>query len=259
MSRRLLLILTVVIVLFFQIPVIKKYTLESANALKSSFSSLLTTWKEIYEEYIDQKDTLQKLLIENKFLKDEIQKIAVKYATCKDLKYFKSLDIPNVVFTQVISYAKLPDFTQVYVNYSKPFTTPRGLVYNNFAGGIVVKHYSNYSLALLNSNEKTSYTVYIGKDKIPGIFYGKINTIKYIPKFKQINIGDLVITSGLDGVFYQGARVGEITEIKQRKLYQEAKVRLFYNDLNPEFFYVVETPLQKLQKTKNKDIIKKKE
>ena len=250
MSRRLLLILTIFIVVFFQIPIIKKYTLESANSLKNSFSSLLTSWKEIYEEYIDQKDTLQKLLIENKFLKNEIQKIAVKYATCKDLKYFKHLDIPNVVFTQVISYAKLPDFTQVYINYNKLFTTPRGLVYNNMAAGIVVKNYSNYSLALLNSNEKTSYTVYIGADKIPGIFYGKINTIKYIPKFKKINIGDLVITSGLDGVFYQGVKVGEIIEIREKKLYQEAKLKLFYNDLNPEFFYVVETPIEKIQKSK---------
>ncbi|WP_456480185.1 rod shape-determining protein MreC [Nautilia sp.] len=259
MSKRLLLIITFLIVVFFQIPTVKKYTLESANSLKNSFSSLINSWKKTYEEYIDQKDTLQKLLKENRFLKDEIQKIAVKYATCKDLKYFKRLDIPNMVFTQVISYAKLPDFTQVYINYDKPFFTPRGLVYNNMAAGIAVKHYSNYSLALLNSNEKTSYTVYIGKNKIPGIFYGKINTIKYIPKFEKINIGDLVITSGLDGVFYQGAKVGMVTEIIERKLYQEAKIKLFYNDLNPEFFYVVETSVENIQKNKNKDIIKKKE
>ncbi|AZV45756.1 hypothetical protein C3L23_00215 [Nautilia sp. PV-1] len=250
MSKRLLLIITLLTVLFFQIPVVKKYTLESANSLKNSFSSFITSWKVIYEEYIDQKDTLQKVLEENKFLKDEIQKFAVRYATCKDLKYFRYINFPNLVFTQVISYAKLPDFTEVYINYDKPFKTPRGLVYNNMAAGIVVKNYSNYSLALLNSNEKTSYTVYIGKDKIPGIFYGKINTIKYIPKFKPIKVGDLVITSGLDGVFYKGAKVGVVTEVIEKKLYQEAKVKLFYNDLNPEFFYVVQTPLEKIQKSK---------
>jgi rod shape-determining protein MreC len=252
MSRRLLLILTFLIVVFFQIPIVKKYTLESANSLKNSFSSLLTSWKETYEEYIDQKNTLQNLLKENKFLKDEIQKIAVKYATCRDLRYFKKLNVPNVVFTQVISYAKLPDFTEVYVNYDKSFDKPRGLVYNNMAAGIVVKNYSNYSLALLNSNEKTSYTVYIGKEKIPGIFYGKIDTVKYIPKFKPINVGDLVVTSGLDGVFYKGARVGIVTEVMQKKLYQEAKVKLFYNDLNPEFFYVVEAAGSKIGKTDGK-------
>ena len=241
MSRRLLVFLVLLRIWLFQIPKVKKYTLESANSLKNSFSSFVTSVKETYNEYIEQKNSLQNLLEENKYLKDEIQKIAVKYATCKDLKYFKKVKFPNVVFTQVISYAALPDFTQVYINYDKPFKVPRGLVYNNLAAGIAVKHYSNYSLALLNSNEKTSYTVYIGKNKIPGIFYGKINTVKYIPKFKPVKIGDIVITSGLDGVFYQGALVGKVVEVVEKKLYQEAKIKLFYNDLNPEFFYVVQT------------------
>jgi len=241
MSRRLLVLFALLIIGIFQIPVVKKYTLESANSLKNSFSSFVTSVKETYNEYIEQKNTLQNLLEENKYLKNEIQKIAVKYATCKDLKYFKKIKIPNVVFTQVISYAALPDFTQIYINYDKPFIIPRGLVYNNLAAGIAIKNYSNYSLALLNSNEKTSYTVYIGKNKIPGIFYGKINTVKYIPKFKPVKIGDIVITSGLDGVFYQGALVGKVVEVVEKKLYQEAKIKLFYNDLNPEFFYVVET------------------
>jgi len=248
MSKRLLLIITALVVIFFQIPVVKKYTLESANSFKNTLTAVLSEWKKTYSEYFEQKETIEKILKENRFLKDEIEKIAVKYATCRDLKYFRTLDTPEVVFTQVISYAKIPDLTEVYVSYDKPFQTPRGLIYNNMAAGIVVKNYSDYSLALLNSNEKTSYAVYIGKNKIPGFFYGKTNTIKYIPKFKEIKIGDLVVTSGLDGIFYQGVKVGVVTEVIQKKLYQEAKVKLYYNDLNPEFFYVVQTPLQKIQK-----------
>ncbi len=245
MSKRLILLFSFLFILFFQIPQIRSSMLEGVNFLKNSFSSALTSLKNSYYEYMEQTETIQKLLKENRFLKDEIQRFAVRYATCKDLKFFKKLFFPNLVFTQTISYAKLPDFTQIYINYDKSFKTPRGLVYNNLAAGIVVKNYSNYSLALLNSNDKTSYTVYIGKNQIPGIFYGKINVIKYIPRFKPVHIGDLVITSGLDGVFYKGAKVGIITEVIQKKLYQEAKVKLFYNDLNPEFFYVVETLKQK--------------
>jgi len=250
MSKRLIFLITLFVVLAAQIPYVKKYALESANILKSSFSLAVSYWKETYEAYIDQKNTIKNLLKENRFLKDEILKYAVDYATCKNLKYFKKINLPGLVFTQVISYAKLPDFTEVYINYDKSFKTPRGLVYNNLAAGIVIKHYHYYSLALLNSNDKTSYTVFIGKKNIPGIFYGKINTIKYIPRYKKVNIGDLVVTSGLDGVFYKGAKVGKITEVVQKKLYQEAKVKLFYNDLNPEFFYVVETEKQKLENKK---------
>lgn len=240
MSKRLLIILSVIFILFFQIPFVKESVLQFTNSLKKNVSSFILSLKYNFDVFIDQKNTLEKLIKENQFLKNKIEEIAVKYAICKDLKYFKKLDFPNVVFTQVISYAALPDFTQIYIDYNNSFSIPRGLVYNNLAAGIVIKNFKNYSLALLNSNNKTSYTVFIGKNEIPGIFYGKINTIKYIPKFKKINIGDIVITSGLDKVFYKGAKVGIITEVIEKNLYQEAKVKLFYNDLNPQFFYVIE-------------------
>ena len=240
MSKRLLIVLSFIFILFFQISFIKDRVLQFTNSLKKDFSSFIVNLKHNFDVYIDQKDTLEKLIKENQFLKDKIEETAIKYAMCKDLKHFNNLNFPNIVFTQVISYAALPDFTQIYIDYNNSFNIPRGLVYNNLAAGIVIKNFKNYSLALLNSNKKTSYTVFIGKNEIPGIFYGKINTIKYIPKFKKINIGDVVITSGLDKVFYKGAKVGVITEVIEKDLYQEAKVKLFYNDLNPNFFYVIE-------------------
>ena len=55
MSRRLLVYLALLIIGIFQIPVVKKYTLESANSLKNSFSSFVTSVKETYNEYIEQK------------------------------------------------------------------------------------------------------------------------------------------------------------------------------------------------------------
>ena len=241
MSKKLLIILSFIFILFFQISFVKERVLQFTNPLKKELSLFILNLKHNFDVYIDQKDTLEKLIKENQFLKDKIEEIAVKYAICKDLKYFDKLNFPNIVFTQVISYAALPDFSQIYIDYNNSFNIPRGLVYNNLAAGIVIKNFKNYSLALLNSNKKASYTVFIGKNEIPGIFYGKINTIKYIPKFKKINIGDIVITSGLDRVFYKGAKVGTITEVIEKNFYQEAKVKLFYNDLNPSFFYVVES------------------
>jgi len=173
-------------------------------------------------------------------LQDKLATYEYVNQICKDLKIFKKIDKPNLVFTQTISYAALPDFTKIYVDYNKPISTPRGLVYNNFAAGILVKNVGNYSLGLLNTNKNTSYTVIIGDKEVPGIFKGGINTIKYIQKFAPIKVGDIVKTSGLDGIFYKGAIVGKVIKVEQKKLYQEAKVKLFYNKLTPDFFYVVE-------------------
>ena len=190
--------------------------------------------------YFHQAQKIKKLIQKNNNLINEINNLKAKFISCKDLKYFKIINKPNLVFVYTISYASLPDFSEIYISYNKKITKPKGLVYNNLVCGEVIKNVGEYSLAILNSNKKTRYTVFIGKNEIPGIFYGKINTIKYIPKFKKINIGDEVITSGLDGIFYKGAKVGIITEVIEKKLYQEAKVKLFFNDLHPEFFYVVE-------------------
>jgi len=146
-----------------------------------------------------------------------------------------------LIFTQTISYANLPDMTSIYINYTEQnLSIPRGLMYNNLAAGIVVKNIKDFSLVYLNDNPKTSYTVFIGDKKIPGVLFGgKKMIIKYIPKYKDIKVGDLVITSGLDRIFYEGIKVGKITQISQKKLYQEAEVKPFYNPLHPTFFYVV--------------------
>ena len=52
MSKKLLLIFTFLIVLFFQIPFIKKSIIETTNSMKNSFASFLTKIKQNYKEYI---------------------------------------------------------------------------------------------------------------------------------------------------------------------------------------------------------------
>jgi len=241
MNKKYILLFSFLFVFIFSIPFVRNEAIGFFNFLKKNLFSIYEYEKENILDLINQAKKIKELKNENFLLKQNLLKLKAFYEDCKDLKRFQFIKDSHLTFTKTISYASLPDFSKIYIDYvSKDNFFPKGLVYNNLAAGVVVKNFNNYSLALLNSNEKTSYTVFIGRDKIPGIFYGKVNLIKYIPKFKNIKLGDLVITSGLDGVFYKGAKVGVITKIIQKKLYQEAKIKLFYNDLEPNFFYVVE-------------------
>jgi len=241
MNKKYLLLFSFLFVLIFSIPFIRDEIIGIGNIIKKHIFAFYEYEKENISSLINQAQKIKELKKENFLLKEKLLKFESFYKNCEDLKKFNIIKEHNLVFAKTISYAHLPDFSQIYIDYvAKNKTFPKGLVYNNLAAGIVVKSFRNYSLALLNSNKDTSYTVFIGKNNIPGIFYGKIDTIKYIPKFKLIKKGDIVITSGLDGVFYKGAKVGVITKVIQKKLYQEAKVKLFYNDLEPTYFYVVE-------------------
>ncbi len=240
MNRVYFLLFAFLLLFIFQISYVKSLFLNTALPLEEKFvnikSDIIKRIEFCKEGYKKLKE-LEKL---NIYLNTEIANLKIKCMECERLKYFKELDIPNLRFVKVVSYAALPDFTQIYIDYNKPIMTPKGLVYNNFAAGIAVKNVKNYSLAYLNQNPKTRYSVLVGKNQIPGIFFGGKGIVKYLKKFVKIKKGDIVITSGLDGVFYKGAFVGKVEKIIQTKLYQEAKIKLFYNNLAPDYFYIVE-------------------
>jgi len=236
----LLITIFLVIIFYFKETIIQN-TLFLFNTTKQTISNYISDTKESINLHFNQIEQIKKLTKENQEYKDYIAQIIPKIMNCEKLNLFKQINNPNVVFSQTISYANLPDITDIYINYhEKNLTIPRGLIYNNQAAGIVIKSYKKFSLAYLNINPKTSYTVFIGNNKIPGVLFGGDKMIiKYIPKYHKINIGDLVITSGLDKIFYEGVNVGKIISITQTKLYQEATIKPFYNPLHPTFFYVV--------------------
>ena len=210
------------------------------NQTKTNINNLIQYFDMKIDTFFNQAYKIEKLTKINEEYQKYIAQTIPILKNYQELQKLIKIKNPKVIFTQTISYAALPDMSQIYITYNNNITHPLGLIYNNQTAGIVTKNIKNFSLALLNNNTNTSYTVFIGKDKLPGVvFGGEKMVVKYIPKYKKININDLVITSGLDNIFYEGVRVGKIISVTQTPLYQEAIVKPFYNSLHPKFFYVV--------------------
>ncbi len=246
MNKIYIVFFSLLLLLLFQIPSIKKIVINFTDNAKEKVVSVEENIKTSLSFFQKREEELKNLKLKSLKLQNRLAKYEAYYSYCKDLNNFKKINLPGLYFVQTVSYASLPDFSKIYINYPKPVNIPKGLVYNNMAAGVVVKNYGRYSLALLNSNPKTSYTVIVGDKEIPGIFYGKEDVVKYVKKYVPVKVGDVVKTSGLDGIFYKGALVGKVVKVTQKKLYQVLKLKLFYNKLTPDFFYVVE----------KKDIIK---
>jgi rod shape-determining protein MreC len=194
----------------------------------------------VISSYFNATQKVRVLEAENLKLKTKINQLEAVVTGLAQLPYFHRISKPYLRFTQVISYANLPYFSRVFVDYRGKIVRPKGLVYNNMTAGIVTKSFKSGALALLNSDPQCSYAVYIGKGYVPGVFKGGEMKIKYIPLFKKVKVGDEVITSGIDGVFYRGAKVGKIVKVEKRKLYQEAVVKPYLDGTNLNYFYVVE-------------------
>jgi len=149
---------------------------------------------------------------------------------------------PDLQLVQALSYVKLGDYSMMWLDFpdynrSKVY----GLLYKGYAAGIVDSK-EGRPVARLLSNKKMVFSVEIGKQKHLGVLFGGRNflSVKYIPTYAQIKIGDQVITGGNDNIFYEGVKVGEIVHVQMTTLYKTALVKPYADVKDPEFFYAVD-------------------
>lgn len=149
---------------------------------------------------------------------------------------------PEVQLVRAISYAKFGDLNKVWLeipdyNSSKIY----GLTYKELVAGIVISEHGK-PLALLNKDIQSSYAVYVGDTKAPGIVHGnnaKNLLVKFIPAWYSIKEGDEVITSGLDKIFFKGLKVGKVVSVKKSQGYQDAIIEPYYEANDPSYFHMI--------------------
>ena len=214
------------------------------NPIKTFYFNIRENITNIIEMHFSQAKTISKLKKENL----ELNKYLLKYRYLKDdyeslkrecnISFNTSYDLK---LAKAIAYEKFNDFSSMWLEF-KDFNKSKiyGLIKDGFAAGIVIDKNSN-PLALLNSNKKCAYAVEIGKDKASGIANGTDNglmIINFIPMYKNIKVGDEVVTSGLDKIFFYGVKVGKVLKIEKRGGYKIAFIKPYANLLHPRYFWV---------------------
>ncbi|EDZ62356.1 Rod shape-determining protein MreC [Sulfurimonas gotlandica GD1] len=149
---------------------------------------------------------------------------------------------PKVELVRAISYQKFGDLNRVWID-ARDYNSSKiyGLTYNEMVAGIVVPQ-NNKPLGLLNRDIQSSYAVYVGKKRAPGIAHGnnaKNLVVKFIPAWFKIEEGDEVITSGLDKIFFKGLKVGRVLSVKKSQGYQNAIIEPYYESNDPSYFYMI--------------------
>jgi len=214
------------------------HDLKKAYIQKSDKLTFLT------EKYFNQAQNIEELTNTNAQLvqfqnlysssKSELNNLKENIATLNS-------STEHIQLVKVLSYVNFDDFTKVWLDIPKEETKILGLITEDYTAGIVIQK-SNKAQALLNGNEKCNYAVYIGENKAPGIIHQNENkrllTIKFIPIWIDIKVGDEVITSGMDNIFFEGLKVGKVVRIKKMADQQEAYIRPYAKVLQKKYFYL---------------------
>jgi len=144
---------------------------------------------------------------------------------------------------KTLSFEKLGDYNTLWVDF-KEFdpTKTYGLLYKGYTAGII-REKDGLPLAVLELDPTVALSVYIGKYNTEGVIVGnnKNMIVKYIQKFSILKVGDEVVTSGKDSIFFEGVKVGKVVKVIERELYNEAIVEPYIKPANARYFYAIDT------------------
>jgi rod shape-determining protein MreC len=219
--------------------------ISTLNYIKSAYNNTTQSFEDTLYRHTFQAKHIKEL--EKKLSKYEKEHLLMQEMASEINDYYKLHDSelnnsPKVELVRAISYEKFGNINRLWMdikdyNKSKIY----GLTFNELVAGIVVEN-NNKPLALLNRDYKSSYAVYIGEEKAPGIAHGNNKEtliVNFIPAWFKIKVGDEVITSGLDNIFFKGLKVGKVISINTSQGYQNAILKPYYTPKEPNYFYMI--------------------
>ena len=182
----------------------------------------------MYDQYAELKNknyNLEKLINENKFYKSENKKL-------NEIIEEKYLHNEQYVFSKVLLDQQSPYLKSVIINKGFNHGIKLGVAVKNksyFVGKIINVNFLT-SRILLASDLNSKIPVIIEPLGVNAILSGKGNDyyaeLEYLPKLNKLKEGDVVYTSGVDGIISPAIPIGKIV-IKNENILVE-----FFVDYN---------------------------
>lgn len=247
--------LCIVIIILLFIVEINRGIINSSIAFSNNVKQIIFNTIDNINKYVDihlsQAKTISMLReVEIKKQAQDIEIMAMN-AVLDDILSLLDINIrpsfPHIHLVNAYSYVNIGQYSQVWLDSdSREYQKNKvfGLVKNGYAAGIAIKN-DNGLLGILNGDTKLSYGVYIGDSKSIGILKTNLSNnvvVEYIYAWSDINVGDEIITSGLDGIFFEGIKVGKVAKVRQEYGYIVVDVDLYVKNNDIGYFWLVDIP-----------------
>jgi len=202
------------------------------STLANDFSDLVQTFRDA-RELRRRNEELQKLadrtMIENVRLKElesenETLRQLLQFTQANPTHSYRAAEVVGQDPGNLLRYIILDVGTHDGVTTGMPVVTDRGLV------GRTVEVSSRSSKVLLITDISSSVNAIIQSSRATGIVEGRADgslVMKYIPQPVTVNVGDIILTSGLGATFPKRLVIGQVTAVHKRdiELFQQAEIK----------------------------------
>jgi len=169
-----------------------------------------------------ENNTLKKMLNESIEKNNEWREIELANTRLRNLLNFQKAPTNRVVAAEVIGKDPSGWFKTVIIDKGKteglqkglPVVLPQGIV------GQVIEVSSHYSKVMLIIDRNSAVDALVQRSRARGIIKGASADqcrFEFVLRKHDVQIGDTVIASGLDGVYPKGLRIGRISDLSERK------------------------------------------
>lgn len=207
-----------------QMDVLQRFVVETLGPPIQFVGRLSTATEDVVKEYVWLRHVRQ----ENEELKDRIAELEQKVtdyheAYIENLRLRRLLDFKNTVQADTIpAQVVLHDLTGWFqtlmvdkgfrdeIGQDMPVVNDEGVV------GRILDISDRYARILLITDPASAIDAVIQRNRVRGVLSGKDSNgcvLKYVRGNVDVQVGDLIITSGKDGIFPKGLRLGTVQGI----------------------------------------------
>jgi rod shape-determining protein MreC len=168
---------------------------------------------------------------ENRRLKEEIDRLTIENAVTNELLLenerlrealnFKKLNPPSSVVVQVIGKELSPASSTITINKGSDDGIRKGMAVITPAGvaGKVQAVLANTSKVILLTDPGSALAVRVQRNREDGLLEGKLVNcaLKYVSYYADIQEGDLLVTSGLDGIYPKGLAAATVVKVSKHE------------------------------------------
>lgn len=243
-----LIFLFVAITIFFKLDhSLRGGILSLGDEVKNTFFDFREWGKEAYLQYFNQAQNIQelteqlketqKIQLQNIQLKEELQRLTTFYN-------MPPLALSDIVPVRAISYYEFGNYERLWLSGFEQGVEGKiyGLILDGAVIGIAKVGEDGRLMGLLNGDPLCSYGVYIGEERVSGIFRSVDGGVEidYIPMGSKIKVGDKIATNGMDNIFFENIPVGEVSEIIEGNGYLKAKIKTYAPKVNLGYMWLLD-------------------
>ena len=209
--------------------------------------------EDIWDGYVRLVDIQR----ENVRLRDDIRSLNTRVleaneALLANQRLVRLLDMkkaiqPATVAASVVGEDAAPWFRTLVVNRGSSSSIRQGMAVVAADGvvGQTVKVAGETSRVLLLTDHSSGISATIQRSRARGVVKGKgemLCSLEFTTREEDVKIGDLVITSGIGGVFPRGVPIGEVTMVKRGEygIFQTVSIRPSVNLAHLEEVLIVQ-------------------